>query len=327
MMVAWVLIALALLSVAGVMIYRLLRRYDGSKSVISADGLTSGQLKRGRSESRVMLAIVLAFPASIAAMVLLLVATFMFRASDVDPSQRSAIVTVFASASTSDVINELAAIYREESNIIVQCNFASSSALAKQLQAGAKADVFLSASEKWMDEVEAGGEVDPATRVNLLGNRLVLIAAADNDVAIDLAEAGSIAAALKGRLALGDPDHVPAGIYAKEALINLQQWTPLERRVAPGADVRVALRYVATGTADLGIVYATDAKVEPAVRIVATLPASSHEQVRYPVAVCSDASPDAQAFVRFLQSERAKRLFERAGFEFLPATVAAEASR
>lgn len=321
-MVLWVLVALGLLVFAGVMIARLLGRVDASKSVAGAtgDAMNPAQRKRWQSESRVMLAIVFSFPAAIAAMVGVLVLSFMFNASSIEPSSRAPIITVYAASSTSDVMRELVAAYREEANVIVQCNFSSSSALAKQIMAGAKADVYLSANEKWMQELADSGDIDPVTRFDLLGNRLVLIAASDSTAQVDLNEPGSVAAAMRGRLAVGDPDHVPAGIYAKEALTNLQQWEAVHRRLAPGADVRVALRYVATGSADLGVVYATDARVEPLVRVVATLPEASHQPVRYPVAVCSNASSQAAGFVAFLRSDRARKAFEHAGFVFLPET-------
>jgi molybdate transport system substrate-binding protein len=226
---------------------------------------------------------------------------------------------VFAAASLSNVLEELGALFTRETAEPVKYAFAASSALARQLEAGAQADVFLSADVEWMDYVEARGLIDLESRRDLLGNRLVLIAPAASRVSLELVPGFPLAAALgSGRLATGDPDYVPAGRYAKAALTSLGVWGGVEGRLAPAENVRTALAYVARGEAPLGIVYETDARIEPGVRVVAVFPASTHPPITYPVAVTQGAKAGAARFVEFLRGKAAGETFRKFGFVTLP---------
>ena len=195
-------------------------------------------------------------------------------------------------------------------------SFAASSALARQIMAGAPADLFLSADEPWMDAVQKAGLLRAGTRTTLLGNRLVLIAPAGSRVRLTPARGFPIARALGGgRLAVADPDAVPAGKYAKAALTSLGLWRGVAGRLAPAENVRAAMALVERGAAPLGIVYATDAKASRTVRVVGTFPASSHPPIRYPVAVLkASRHKDAAAFRAFLLSRQARAIFARHGF-------------
>jgi molybdate transport system substrate-binding protein len=196
-------------------------------------------------------------------------------------------------------------------------SFAASSALARQVESGAPADLFLSADEKWMDALQKDGKVAPGTRGDLLGNSLVLIAPKDSKATVDFTKPASLAAALgpKGKLSMADPASVPAGIYGKEALGKLGLWAGVEGKVASAENVRAALALVESGEAPLGVVYATDAKASARVRVVATFPETSHEPITYPVAVIAGApSADAAGFRAFLASDQAQAIFARYGF-------------
>ena len=226
-------------------------------------------------------------------------------------------LVVFGAASLTDVLQQVGALYTKQSNVPVKFSFAASSALAKQIESGAPVDVFLSADQDWMTYLQERQLIDAATRADLLGNRLVLIAPNDSKVSLQLERGVRLLAALGrgGRLATGDPDSVPVGKYAKAALTNLDLWSAIEPRLVRADNVRVALMYVARGEAPLGIVYATDAAVEPQVRIVDVFPESSHAPIWYPVAATSRPSADALAFVTFLRSDAARAVFTRAGFD------------
>ncbi|MEQ4574396.1 MAG: molybdate ABC transporter substrate-binding protein [Gammaproteobacteria bacterium] len=226
-------------------------------------------------------------------------------------------LTVFAAASLKESMDEAAAAYQQATGTPVRVSYAASSALARQIEQGAPADVFFSADLEWMDYLQQRGQVDATQRRNLLGNTLVLVAPAASTPRVDLAKAGSLAAALgaSGRLALGQTASVPAGKYAKEALQKLGQWDALGGRLAESESVRAALMLVARGEAPLGIVYGSDAKAEPKVRVVATFPASSHAPIVYPVAPLKNArNPAARAFVQWLATPAAKPIFVRRGF-------------
>ena len=187
-------------------------------------------------------------------------------------------------------------------------SFAASSALARQVEQGAPADLFVSADEEWMDTLEAHGLLRGGTRSDILTNRLVLVATKGGSVR-GLADLGD------GRLALADPGSVPAGRYAKAALESRGQWPALQGNVVPAENVRAALALVARAEAALGIVYATDAIASDEVEVLETFPEASHPPIRYPVAVLAGAShPDAQAFLAFLRSDEAGRIFARHGF-------------
>lgn len=233
-------------------------------------------------------------------------------------AQREPLV-VFAAASLTDVLQQVGPLYTEQTNVPVRFSFAASSALAKQIESGAQVDVFLSADQDWMNYLQERRLINTATRNDLLGNRLALIAPKDSKISLKLQRGSDLLAALgsDGRLATGDPDSVPVGKYAKAALTQLELWSIVEPRLVRADNVRVALMYVARGEAPLGIVYVTDAAVEPKVRIVAVFPESSHAPISYPVAATKQASPDAASFIAFLRSDAARAVFTRSGFNLL----------
>jgi molybdate transport system substrate-binding protein len=200
----------------------------------------------------------------------------------------------------------------------VKASFASSSTLAKQIEQGAPTQVFASADTKWMDYLDKKKLIDDSSKKNLLGNALAVIAPSDSVVGPQSISAGfdwSKFLGADGRLAVGDPDHVPAGIYAKEALINLGAWTALQPHLARADDVRGALAFVERGEAPLGIVYVTDARVSQKVKIVGVFPESSHSPIVYPFAIVKNAaSPTVVAYFRYLTGPQAESVFRRYGF-------------
>lgn len=222
-------------------------------------------------------------------------------------------VLVFAAASLKNALDEVAAQAPVKSAV----SYASSSALARQIVAGAPAEVFVSANVEWMDYVQKAKRLLPGTRVDLLGNRLVLVAPATSAVQVTPAPGFPLAKLLgaDGRLAIGQPDHVPAGQYAKAALQSLGVWESVRNRLAPAENVRAALALVARGETPLGIVYATDAADEPEVRVVGAFPADSHPPIVYPAALTTAAKGEAaRRLLDFLGSPAAGRLFEKHGF-------------
>jgi len=230
-------------------------------------------------------------------------------------------LVVFAAASLTDSLQKVTDAYTKSTGGEVKLSFASSSALAKQIENGAPADVFISADQEWMDYVAQKDLIRKESRSDLLGNRLVLIAATDSTVTLKLAPRAPLLAALgsQGRLATGEPSSVPAGKYAKAALTSLGLWADVEARLAPAENVRVALSYVARGEAPLGIVYATDAAAEPKVRVVDVFAESTHPPITYPVAVTKTAGAAAAGYREFLQSAAAASIFTQAGFTVLGA--------
>jgi molybdate transport system substrate-binding protein len=227
---------------------------------------------------------------------------------------------VFAAASLKNALDDIDASYRKDTGKGVTVSFAASSALAKQIEAGAPADVFISADLDWMDYVAQRNLIKPATRSNFLGNTLVLVAPADSKVTLTIGRNFPLAAALGGgRLALADPGAVPAGKYGKAALEALGVWSSVADKIAPAPDVRAALVLVARGETPLGIVYQTDAAADKAVKTVGTFPADTHPPIIYPIAItASSTHPDAQSYVAFLKSDAAKPAFEKQGFVRLP---------
>ena len=228
-------------------------------------------------------------------------------------------LTVFAAASMKNALDDIDAAYTARTGIKIVASYAASSALAKQIEQGAPADIFVSADTDWMDHATRKKTIQESTRVNLLGNSIVLIAPKDSTIdhvaigpGFDLAKlAGS------GKIATGDVKAVPVGKYARTALENLGAWQAAEPKFAMAESVRAALTLVARGEASLGIVYATDAKVEPGVRIVGTFPADSHPAIIYPVAATATAKAEAGDYLAFLRSSAAKTIFEKYGFTFL----------
>jgi molybdate transport system substrate-binding protein len=228
-------------------------------------------------------------------------------------------LTVFAAASMKNALDDIDAAYTARSGVRIVTSYAASSALAKQIEQGAPADIFASADTDWMDYAIARKNINEPTRVNLLGNSIVLIAPTDSKIdkvaigtGFDLAKLAG-----DGRIATGDVKSVPVGKYAKASLEKLGAWTAAEPKFAMTENVRAALTLVARGEATLGIVYSTDAKVEPGVRIVGTFPAESHPAIIYPVAATASAKPEAAGYLAFLRSSAAKAIFEKYGFKFL----------
>ena len=227
-------------------------------------------------------------------------------------------ITVFAAASLTNVLQELGAAYTQASGAKVGFSFASSSVLARQIENGASADMFVSADQDWMDYLEKRALVQSATRRNLVGNRLALVAPSDSDVRLKIQRGFALAAALKGgRLATGDPDSVPVGRYARTALMNLGVWNEVADDLVRADDVRHALAFVATGEAPLGIVYETDARIEKRVRVVDFFPEDSHPAIIYPVALVAGAQAGAAGFLEFLRGPIAVDAFRRYGFTVL----------
>ena len=223
---------------------------------------------------------------------------------------------VFGAASLTDVLEKLGPMYTKQTGQSVKFSFAASSALARQLEAGASADVFVSADIEWMDYAQARNLIDRTTRRDLLGNHLVLIAPASSATELKIEKGFPLAKALGsgGRLATGDPDYVPVGKYARQALTSLGVWTDVADRLVRADNVRTALAFVARGEAPLGIVYTTDAKIEPKVRIVGEFPEDTHLPIIYPVAVVRDARSGAARFVEFLSGDEAGETFREFGF-------------
>jgi len=229
---------------------------------------------------------------------------------------RAADITIFAAASLKNALDDAAKLYQAKTGAKVIVSYAASSALAKQIEAGAPADIFFSADLDWMDYLEQKNLIDAASRLTLLGNTLVLIAPKDSTVSLAIEKGFPLLAALgaDGRLAMATIDSVPAGKCGKAALSSLGVWDAVAPRVAQAENVRAALAFVAKGEAPLGIVYGTDAKSEPAVRVVGIFPADSHPKILYPVALLASAKPDARKFLDFLLSSEAAPAFEAQGF-------------
>ena len=228
-------------------------------------------------------------------------------------------ITVFAAASMKNALDDVDAAYTKQSGLKVVASYDASSALMKQIEGGAPADVFVSADLKWMDYGSQKKLMNDSTKVNLLGNELVLIAPKDSKISNVTIKPGFDLAGLAGdgRIATGDVKAVPVGIYAQAALQKLGVWAAVEPKMAMTQNVRAALTLVARGEAPLGIVYSTDAKVEPGVKIVATFPEDSHDPIIYPVAATVSAKPDATTYLVFLRSQAAKTIFESYGFTVL----------
>ena len=225
-------------------------------------------------------------------------------------------ITVFAASSLSDVLQEINQAFTADTGITVRVSPAASSALARQIESGSPADVFISADQEWMDYLASRKLIKTGTRVDIVSNSLVLVAPADSKVSLRIAPGLDLAKALgrNGRLSIGDPASVPAGRYAAAALRQLGAWSQVKDRLIPSDNVRTALNFVALGEAPLGIVYATDAQVDPAVRIVDTFPASSHQPITYPGAVVRGAPAQAGLYLLDLAGAEARATWRKFGF-------------
>jgi molybdate transport system substrate-binding protein len=233
-------------------------------------------------------------------------------------SARAQDVTVFAAASLTDAMKDISAKWVEAGHKPLVMSFGSSSTLARQIEQGAPANVFASADEKWMEYLAEKQLIAAGTRKSLLGNDLVLVVAADKPMHVTINKSFDLAGLLgtNGRLATGDPAHVPVGIYAEQALKKLGMWDSISLRLARTEDVRAALLLVERGEAPAGIVYATDAAVSKAVMVAGTFPSDSHDPVSYPFAVTkSGDTPDARALLTFLTSPPARAVFVQRGFK------------
>jgi molybdate transport system substrate-binding protein len=224
-------------------------------------------------------------------------------------------ITVFAAASTTNAVTDVARLFEQAYPVKVSLSFASSSTLAKQIESGAPADVYVSANPNWMDYLAEKKSIVLSSRSDLLSNRIVLIAPKSStlenvkiDSALDLK--GLLG---DGRFAMGDPDHVPAGMYGKKALENLGLWDSVKDKIARAKDVRAALVLVERGESPLGQVYATDAAISDKVKIVGTFPEDCHPPIIYPVAMVKE-SADAKQFITFMKSEKSAEIFRKYGF-------------
>jgi molybdate transport system substrate-binding protein len=229
-------------------------------------------------------------------------------------------MVVFAAASLKNALDEIAAAWTKEiGKTAPRISYGASSALAKQIEQGAPADLFISADLDWMDYVEKKDLIKKDTRVNLLSNKIVLIAPRDSNVAVEIKPGFDLAKALAGgKLAMANVDSVPAGKYGKAALEKLGAWNGVKDSIAQAENVRAALLLVARGEAPFGIVYSTDAAAEANVKIVGAFPADSHPPIIYPAALTKDAkAADAKAFFDYLKSNKARPAFEKQGFAVL----------
>jgi molybdate transport system substrate-binding protein len=236
------------------------------------------------------------------------------------PAAAQESITVFAAASLRNALDDADAAFTKATGVKVVASYEATSALAKQIEQGAPADVFISADLRWMDYATEHKLIKPDSRVNLLGNKLVLIAPADSKLDhVPIAKGFDIAKlAGDGRIAVADVKAVPAGLYAKAALENLGAWPAAEPKLAQAENVRATLAFVARGETPLGIVYETDAKVEPKVKIVGVFPDGSYPPVTYPVAATTATTNAAVArYLTFLRGPAAKAVFEKYGFSFL----------
>ena len=226
---------------------------------------------------------------------------------------------VFAAASLKNALDAIAGDWRRETGKHATISYAASSTLAKQIENGAPADLFISADRDWMDYLESRKLIKPQSRSDLLGNSIVLVAPTISTVELTIAPGFALAAALGGgRLAMADPAAVPAGRYGKAALDKLGVWDTVANRIAAAENVRAALLLVARGEAPLGIVYRTDAAVEPGVRIIGTFPPDTHPAIVYPIALTATSdNPDAPALLVYLRGAASRAQFQKAGFTLL----------
>jgi molybdate transport system substrate-binding protein len=227
-------------------------------------------------------------------------------------------VVVFAAASLKNALDDTAAAWRKESGKEAKMSYAASSALAKQMEQDAPAQIFISADQDWMNYVAGKNLIKPDSRADFLGNKLVLVAPKDSTVSLELKAGADLAGALgAGRLAMGNVDSVPAGKYGKAALEKLGLWAGVSDKLAQSESVRAALLLVSRGEAALGIVYQTDATSDANVRVVATFPADSHAPIVYPVALTAKAGPAAADFLAYMKSAKAAPFFKAQGFTVL----------
>jgi molybdate transport system substrate-binding protein len=245
--------------------------------------------------------------------------TLLLATTNVSLAPASERILVFAAASLQGTIDEIARRFEKEQGSKVTVSFAGSSTLARQIEQGAPADIYVSASPKWVDTLDKAKLLRPRTRSDLLSNRLVLVAPTNGSKPVPIEPLFPLAELLGDhRLAMGDPAHVPAGIYAKAALETLGVWDAIQHRVAGAVNVRSALALVARGETPYGIVYRTDAMADRNVMVVGVFPKKSHPAIIYPVAIPTTSThPKAKEFLAFLRSATAKEIFDQHGFSIL----------
>jgi molybdate transport system substrate-binding protein len=244
---------------------------------------------------------------------------YVQQASPIAVYSQDKTITVFAAASMTNALDDVDAAFTKRTGIKVVTSYDASSALMMQIEGGASADAFVSADLKWMDYGVEKKVINESTRVNLLGNVLVLIATKDAKIdRVDIEPGFDLAKfAGDGRIATGNVNAVPVGLYAKAALEKLGVWASVEPKMKLAANVRVALACIARGEAPVGIVYATDAKIEPGVKVVGVFPDNSHDPIIYPMAGTVNAKPGTIQYLAFLRSPAAKSIFEGYGFSVL----------
>ncbi|MFN4053026.1 MAG: molybdate ABC transporter substrate-binding protein [Acinetobacter junii] len=225
-------------------------------------------------------------------------------------------VTVYAAASLTNAINELDVIYEQKNKVQIQTSYAGSSTLAKQIEAGAPADIFISADVQWMDYLQKKQLVSANNRVNLLGNRLVVIAPKARPIKLKIDKSFDFTRIVQGKWCTGDTKSVPVGKYAKQALNSIGWWDKVSTRLVETEDVRAALNFVARGECQLGIVYATDAAISKNVIIVGTFPKNTHQPIIYPIGLVKK-NTESMKFYKFLQSSQATKVFKKYGFSVL----------
>jgi molybdate transport system substrate-binding protein len=251
--------------------------------------------------------------------ILAAIVTALFLAAGAVPAWADDVL-FFAAASLKNALDAIDAQYEKDTGKHVTVSLAASSTLAKQIESGAPADIFISADLDWMDYLAKKDLIKVDTRKNLLGNELVLIAPKDSAPSVTIAPGFDLAGLLKGgKLAMADTSAVPAGKYGKAALEKLGVWDKVSGQIAQAENVRAALALVARNEAPLGIVYQTDAAAEPGVKIVATFPADTHPPIIYPIALLAGSkNPDAAGYLAYLKGAAAKPHFEKQGFVILP---------
>lgn len=226
-------------------------------------------------------------------------------------------ITVFAAASLTNAISEIVAEYGKNNAMKIQTSLASSSMLAKQIENGAPADIFISADTKWMSYLQEKDLLKADSKFNFLGNHLVLIAPKGKSFKVVMKQDFNFANAFSGKLCTGETESVPAGIYAKQSLKALNWWDAIKTQVVGTQDVRAALTLIERGECDAGIVYETDAKVSEKVETIAAFPDASHDAIVYPLSLTKNAKPEASGFYNYLKSEKAKAVFVKYGFTVL----------
>jgi len=225
-------------------------------------------------------------------------------------------VTVYAAASLTNAINELDVLYEQKNKVQIQTSYAGSSTLAKQIEAGAPADIFISADVQWMDYLQKKQLVSANDRVNLLGNRLVVIAPKARPIKLKIDKSFDFTRVVQGKWCTGDTKSVPVGKYAKQALISIGWWDKVSTRLVETEDVHAALNFVARGECQLGIVYATDAAINKNVVIIGTFPENTHQPIIYPIGLVKK-NTESMNFYKFLQSSQATKVFKKYGFSVL----------